>query len=296
MANRGAIVDVKHINAMGKMVCINHGSWSACIDSHGAHVLGLFFKEKNLLHYNVSDIEHSGIPICFPNFGPLDNDTFYYKGTEFEISQHGFFRDYEFQLISNNASSVTYQLNSNSDTRQCFPFDFCFNVTFSLNDSGLTMTFSLLNQSASFMPLAPGIHPYYAVADGEEVIFETRARDGNDNKLQYAKVPLRESLEVLFESSSGVQSVRVVGNPDLHLDEHGLDVTQLTIGSNPPLTITADINSFNRMTVWRKEPDSAFICLEPAFVKNGLNCHPISIPAGKAWHTVFKIERSGQHN
>ena len=43
--------------------------------------------------------------------------------------------------------------------------------------------------------------------------------------------------------------------------------------------------------LWRKETDSACICLEPAFVKNGLNDQPILIPAGEIWSAVFQIGR-----
>jgi galactose mutarotase-like enzyme len=291
MASRHIILNIKQIKGIGDIAYIKHGNWSVCIDSHGAHVLGLFFKEKNLLHYNPADMEHSGIPICMPNFGPLINDIFEYQGADFAITQHGFFRDFGYQLLSNSATSATYQLNSNPETRQRFPFDFCFIVTFSVDDSGLTAVLSLTNKSDSSMPIAPGIHPYYAVAEGEDVVFETRAQAANDNNQDYADVFIEDSLEVLFESKSGPRRVRVIGKPDLHLKGHGLDETRLTIGSNPVLTITADLTSFNRMTVWRKETDSPFICLEPAFVKNGLNDQPISIPAGETWGTVFQIAR-----
>jgi|TARA_B110000046_G_C12845174_1_gene335363 galactose mutarotase-like enzyme len=139
------------------------------------------------------------------------------------------------------------------------------------------------------MPIAPGIHPYYAAATGDDVIFETRSDEANDNHQLYLAVRLEDSLKSLVEDNSGVRKFRVVGNPDLHLKGHGLETTQLKIGSNQPLRITADLESFNRMTLWRKHADSTFICLEPAYVKNGLNGQPISIPSGEIWSTVFKI-------
>ena len=280
---------IRQIVGVGEVACINHGNWSVCVDSHGAHVLGLFFKEKNILHYSARDIAHSGIPICLPNFGPLSNGVFQYQGTEFPIPQHGFFRDCSFQLIDKSCSSLSYQLNSSNETRQLFPFDFCFTVTFSLHDSGLKCVFSLTNNSKVCMPIAPGIHPYYTAATGDDVIFETRSDEANDNHQLYLAVRLEDSLKSLVEDNSGVRKFRVVGNPDLHLKGHGLETTQLKIGSNQPLRITADLESFNRMTLWRKHADSTFICLEPAYVKNGLNGQPISIPSGEIWSTVFKI-------
>ena len=284
-------MNIKQIEGIGDIAYIEHGNWSVCIDSHGAHVLGLFFKEKNVLHYNSTDMEHSGIPICMPNFGPLFNNIFEHQGADFAITQHGFFRDYGYQLLNNSATSASYQLNSNPETRQRFPFDFCFIVTFSIDDSGLTAALSLTNKSNSSMPIAPGIHPYYAVAEGEDVVFETCAQAANDNNQDYADVLIEEHFEVIFESKPGVRRVRVIGKPDLHLKGHGLQKTRLTIGSNPVLTITADLTSFNRMTIWRKEADSPFICLEPAFVKNGLNDQPILIPPDETWSTVFQIGR-----
>jgi hypothetical protein len=43
------------------------------------------------------------------------------------------------------------------------------------------------------------------------------------------------------------------------------------------------------MTVWRKASDSKFICVEPAFKQNGINCGGINIAAGKQFVTELSL-------
>lgn len=273
----------------GATAIISYGDWSACIDSHGAHALGLFFEQKNLLYYDPDDIGHSGIPICLPNFGPLQNGRFSSQHGIFAIRQHGFIRDSLFQERSKSVDSVTYELSSSPQSKEKFPFDFCLTVTFTLCAQGLVSNYDLVNLSQDVLPLAPGIHPYFSVPVGDKIILETNAQYANDNNQNYAIVALEDSLETLSVSRSGVRQYIVRGCPDLHLLGHTMEKTRLMIGDHRALIIATEMSSFNRMTLWRKSLESGYICLEPAYIKNGLNAQPLLIAPGTSWNSAVRI-------
>jgi galactose mutarotase-like enzyme len=280
---------VDQLRGYGEQIIISCGHWQACIDTHGAQVLGLFYKRKNLLYYNQSDIGHSGVPICLPNFGPLDQGVFKCSEGLYSIGQHGFVRDSSFELVFRAADKVSYQLCSSTVSRKMFPFDFCFTVTFTLGEQGLMCDYQFVNLCENKIPLAPGIHPYFAVSEGAKINLATKARYANDNKLNYAVIALEDRLNVLSIASDGTVQYEVSGSPDLHLIDHGLRDTQLTIGDDTAIVITADLDSFNRMTLWRRAEDSGFVCLEPAYVKNGLNDDPLMIASNSAWNSSLGI-------
>ena len=49
-------------------------------------------------------------PILFPIVGRLREDRFEYKGESYEMTQHGFARDSEFEVVEERPNAVTFSL------------------------------------------------------------------------------------------------------------------------------------------------------------------------------------------
>ena len=271
---------LKSINLMHELVC---GKNKLEVDAYGAKVLGLYLGGGNLLFYDEDDVSHSGIPLCFPGFGPLNDGCFQFAGKQYEMSQHGFIRNSIFNLIARGADFMSFELTSSPHTQSMFPFNFLFQVTYTLTEKELIIDFWIKNQSSEVMPLAPGIHPYFALKNSESVSFTSQAKFANDNLREYKVV---EADEVLSRNDS---ELKITGAPDLHLIEHGLGDTTIIREGEENIVMTADNSVFNRMVIWRKESRSPYICIEPAYEQNGLNDNPLKILPGKAFETRVKI-------
>ncbi|WDE99023.1 hypothetical protein PQO03_14390 [Lentisphaera profundi] len=254
------------------------------VDSYGAKVLGLYLGgDHNILFYDENDISHSGIPLCFPGFGPLKEGKFQNAGKDYEMNQHGFVRNSVFDLIARGDNFLNFQLESNFYTKEKFPFNFLFQVSYTLSEKELIIDLWIKNQSRQVMPLAPGIHPYFAVKEPNGLSFTSLAKNANNNLLNYEVV---EASTVLTPSE---QSYHIKGAPDLHLIDHTLQETMIYRKGESNLKMTADPNIFNRMVIWRKSEDSKYVCIEPAYEQNGLNENPIAILPGKAFETRVVI-------
>src|SRR3954452_4992807 len=55
-------------------------------------------------------------PVLFPIVGGLKNNTYTYKGTEYQLGRHGFARDNVFELVEKTNESLTFSLQSNEQT------------------------------------------------------------------------------------------------------------------------------------------------------------------------------------
>lgn len=203
---------------------ISHGDWQASVDSHGAQVLSLCHKGEDLLHLDPDDIGHSGIPLCLPHFGPLDDGHFIHEGQGFPMGQHGFIRNRNLKPVAMSDSALTYEFCADEDSKQKFPFDFRLLVTHTLAETGLTITLNVENRSEHRMPLAPGVHPYFKVEDSNNVCFTTQAQSGNHAPDDYREKGLEESgfFQVLNEKNN-TKTVQVLGDPNMHLINHGLE-------------------------------------------------------------------------
>ncbi|HYX50304.1 MAG TPA: hypothetical protein VE843_11210, partial [Ktedonobacteraceae bacterium] len=57
---------------------------------------------------------------------------------------------------------------SNSATRRTYPYDFTFTAIIEVFEETLTYTLTMENQSDEVLPIAPGFHPYFAVAQRDK--------------------------------------------------------------------------------------------------------------------------------
>lgn len=282
---------LSRIKGIGTTSHISKENITIVLDSHGAKVLSLEHTGSKVLYYDPHDVPHSGIPLCFPNFGPLEDGKLIVNGKHFNMGQHGFIRDRNFEIKHKNADSITYSLKSDVASMDVFPFEFEFIVKYSIIRNGISIELIMENCSRKMMTIAPGVHPYFAVDNPGEIFLNTRAERGNNNSDGYKEMELEESgvFRITNCDKDGLKTVLVQGVPDMHLINHGLKKTYVTIGSARTIEIVSDPEVFNRMVVWRKASDSKFICIEPAFKQNGINSGGIKISAGKQFVTELTI-------
>ncbi|MCM8528020.1 MAG: hypothetical protein NE327_15970 [Lentisphaeraceae bacterium] len=283
-------MDIKSFKGIGEVTVLQYGSSAAVIDSFGAKCLALVIDDENLLFYDEEDIGHSGSPLCFPSFGPLKNNEFLFDGKAYPMKQHGFVRDNECTKVSSTESEATYELKQNEDSLKRFPFNFTFTVTYTLSENDLKINTKMTNQSNQPMPVLPGIHPYFALENPDNVQFTTKASQAYNNLNKYEAESLDESdyLKIIAEKD-GIKTVKVCRNPDHHMPNHGLETMEILRGNQKSIKLKTDFASFKLMTVWRKSADSKFICLEPANIQNGLNTSPIIINTGESMNSVIAI-------
>jgi galactose mutarotase-like enzyme len=112
------------------------------------------------------NIERWGLPLMIPNFSRLKNGLFKEKGTTLPI--HGFGRSLPWTVIEQDSGHMSIQLMSNNATRQNYPYDFTFMATIEAGDETLIYTLTMENRSDEVMPIAPGFHPYFAIAQQDK--------------------------------------------------------------------------------------------------------------------------------
>src|SRR5215469_7683382 len=112
------------------------------------------------------NIERWGLPLMIPNFSRLKDGIFKEKGTTLPI--HGFGRSLPWTVIEQGPTLISMQLTSNSATRLNYPYDFTFTATIVAGEETLTYALTMENQSDEVMPIAPGFHPYFAVAQQDK--------------------------------------------------------------------------------------------------------------------------------
>ena len=131
---------------MSTVTTIKRGGLTAAIDSMGAQLTSLALNGNEYLWQGDPAFWGKHAPILFPIVGSLRNNTATSAAGTCEMARHGIARIVEHKIVevSEDGSSVTYELTDTSESLKAFPFHFKLNMTYALTgDATLTQTFAV---------------------------------------------------------------------------------------------------------------------------------------------------------
>lgn len=159
------------------------------ISTKGAELQSVFSKQLGVELLWQGDVNFWGkrSPVLFPIVGGLKNGTYEYEGKKYQLPRHGFARDLEFEFLPTNPmlkeTMASFVLRSNANTYQNYPFDFEFEVMYTLLEDSLMMNFKVQNTNSQ-MPLyvSYGAHPAFNVPIFPNTNFEDYSLVFNKNE------------------------------------------------------------------------------------------------------------------
>lgn len=207
-------------------------------------------------------------PVLFPIVGKLKQNKTIINGRTYEINQHGFARDLDFEPITKLNNFHSYVLRSNPSTLVKYPFDFSLYITYRTDENKLTTIYKVVNEGDNNMPFGIGGHPafkinqndlfneeyYLEFEEDEEKIHFLYLVDGLIGT-EYAKNIMIDKRRIpITRNTFNNDAVIMKG-----LTSHKISLKKRT--GNKTL-LTMDFEGFPYLAVWSK-PGAPFICIEP---------------------------------
>jgi galactose mutarotase-like enzyme len=190
------------------------------------------------------NVKRWGMPLMIPNFSWLKNSIFQEKGTT--LPMHGFGRMLPWAITAEDASHLSMQLNSSEATLPSYPYEFTFVAEIAAGEGTLTYTLTMENHSNEVMPIAPGFHPYFAVAQQDKP------------KLVVSGLPNFAASDINWDTNPPDNAYPFPHHVTIQFPATGT----LTIAEVPVNGQYALAN----MQVWSEpvdKPDHNFVCFEP---------------------------------
>lgn len=271
------------------------------INSKGAELAGLYQKgHRHNWIWSAEEPWQRVAPHLFPIVGKLSGNVYRSADKEYKLSQHGFARDSEFEVVSASSSSVEFRLLSNARTRLVYPFDFSLDILYQVKGAILTVRYRV--QNLGLMPLYFNIgwHPGFVLpGQGILPLQLVGSRDFG---------PCHSLLEGLVDTE---QSYQVAKGVTISIDSGSFSNDAWVFLGDVPESLElsdAEGNSIVMKTgqapflgVWSKDP-SKFVCIEPwwgvadlaGFVgplesKYGIQ----SLESGQKWQVEMSVEIRG---
>jgi galactose mutarotase-like enzyme len=222
-----------------------------------------------------------GIPVLFPIAGRLADDKYQVDGASYTMKQHGFARNMPWSIVdqaTDGGARLGLALAANAITRAQYPFDFRLALTYVLVGGRLTVQTRVSNLGDRAMPISPGLHPYFQLADRNKRAARvvTDATTAWDNRAG-ARVTLRDLIDL---------SADVV---DLHLLDHWPRTVRLTRPEDRDVELALGVP--DRVLVVWTERGRDFVCVEPWTARaNAFNEGSATlVPPGGTHETSFTI-------
>jgi len=208
-------------------------------------------------------------PILFPIVGSLKNKKTYIDGLEYTMPQHGLARISEFKLKKNLTDSAVYTFSSNDETKKSYPFDFELEVTYSVSDFSLIVSFCVINKDSKSMPFGLGGHPAFNIPIFSDENFE-------NYKIKFEKTENCDSPVVDQKLCTIISKERIsaLDNTNFINLKHELFYNDALVLENLKSRsvsmysvetgrgIKMDFDGFDYFGIWQAK-DAPFVCLEP---------------------------------
>lgn len=104
-------------------------------------------------------------PVLFPIVGSVWEKRFRIDGKEYELGQHGFARDMDFELTYQSEDELRYTLSSSEETLSKYPFEFTLEIIYSLEGNRLHVMWYVINGNNKVMHFQIGAHPAFNYPD-----------------------------------------------------------------------------------------------------------------------------------
>lgn len=239
------------------------------IKSKGAELFSVVEKRTELEYMWNGDPVFWGktSPVLFPIVGTLKGDTYLYKNKTYKLSRHGFARDSEFQITESSATRAVFRLRHTTASLLVFPFEFQFDLTYTLVENSLHVTYNVRCEGQQEMYFSVGGHPAFKVPLVTGSRYEDHylqfSKTENAGRWPISKEGLIESTPLPFLNDSvRVDLTRTLFNEDAIVLKHlRSDYVSLRSGVHGH-GLDFHFSGFPFLGIWAAK-NADFVCIEP---------------------------------
>ncbi len=288
------------------METIKNSILSIDIAEHGAELQSIKKDGKEYLWQGDAKFWGRRSPVLFPTVGRVWNNVYRHEGTNYEMGQHGFARDMDFQLVSKEEDKIEYVLESTPETLAKYPFTFRLHIGYQLIENEVIVKWRVENLGKSELYFQIGAHPAFYFPNFDPTTSDRCFFAFDETKnLQYIcpveKGCVSPDIHTLQLNEEGLMPIDIHSfDCDTYIFENKQlkKITLLDKAKVPYLSLAFDTPLVAIWSPTKEHPDCPFICIEPWFGR----CDAIgyegefkekdwmqTLASGEEFETTYKI-------
>lgn len=133
--------------------------------AHGAELCSIIANGKEYLWQADPAYWKRHSPVLFPIVGSVWENEYRHEGVRYPLTQHGFARDREFELILERSDELRYRLTSDEETLKKYPSPFCLEIGYRIQANQIEVLWEVRNTGEKEMYFQIGAHPAFYYPD-----------------------------------------------------------------------------------------------------------------------------------
>ena len=126
------------------MVTLGNNIITVSVKEHGAELCSIRKGEVEYLWQADPAFWGRHSPVLFPIVGSVWEKKYRVGETEYEMGQHGFARDMDFELVSVGDTEVWYRLESSEKTLAAYPWPFVLEIGYRLEGNSVKVLWKVI--------------------------------------------------------------------------------------------------------------------------------------------------------
>lgn len=153
-------------------ITIQAAKIKASINSFGAELCSITRDGTEYLWQADPAVWKRHAPILFPFICNTASKKYTVDGAEYSLSNHGFARDSEFELLYANEDEAGFRLKASEETKKIYPYDFELYVKYAVNGNRIGVSYIVKNIGDKDMYFFIGGHPAFNVTDFDDYFLQ----------------------------------------------------------------------------------------------------------------------------
>lgn len=259
------IVNNTLCGGMYMLTKLENGLIEVVIKSHGAELASLKKNGAEYMWQADKAVWARHAPVLFPIVGRVKDNTYKAEEALYELPQHGFARDMEFQRTQYGADFAVYRLTASGETLKRYPYNFQLDISYTLQGSSIVEGYRVKNMDEKTMYFSIGAHPGFncplSVGESIEDYYlefeqsETADRYYLENGLLARQEAYLNHTQVILLNSALFRDDALIFK--------NLKSVELSLKSRKSeRSVSVRFAGFPYLGIWSK-PGAPFVCIEP---------------------------------
>jgi len=206
-------------------------------------------------------------PVLFPIVGRLFNGACHIGGGEYKMECRGFAQEMEFETAEQSKTHIVMRLNANGYTKTMYPYDFMFEVSYTIDGNDINVEYDVKNRGKSDMPFAVGAHPGFMCPMGFNDLF-------TDYYLEFSRNETADILRVRTDGFFEAGAIPFLKNEKIINLDYGLFASDALVFKNLKSDtvylkshkhdkyVKMQFGGFKYLGIWTRL-NAPYVCIEP---------------------------------
>ncbi len=244
--------------------------YAATFTTQGGEIASFLDKQTGIQYMYQGDTPYWGgkNPTLFPMVGSTYTKDYTIEGKTYAMKNHGLIRYMTLTQIAGDEDEIVMAADSDEQTKAQYPFDFHYEIHYTLQGAKLTIRYVITNTGDQTMPFSFGLHPGFLCPLCEGERFE-------DYTLTFSNP---ETLTQIIPDQTG-KTPYACETVELHqlamdyalFEKHptliykGMKSAYATLSGPKRHGVRISLSGFPLFAVWTPKARAPFVCLEPWF-------------------------------